>query len=178
MSGPIVQARVRSVVAAVLLLGFSSVAGATKVGDRAAEFTLADLDGKSLKLSSLRGSVVVLDFWASWCGPCKKELPALDALARRYQEAGKPVVFLAVTVDKERGNAQKFLSSAKVSSLRVLSDPDGKVASAYDLPTMPSSYVIDAKGLIHAAHAGFASGDEKKIAREVDELLGGSESRD
>ena len=171
MSVPIVRPSMRAalVVSVGLLLFGSSAALATKVGDRAAEITLPDLDGNKVKLSDLKGSVVVLDFWASWCGPCKKELPALDAMAKGY--AGKPVVFIAVNIDKEKANATRFLTSAKISSLRILLDPEGKSASAYDLPSMPSSFVIDAKGLVRHAHAGFNSGDEKKIASEVDLLL-------
>src|SRR5687767_8102959 len=117
-------------------------------GDRAVDFTLKDMDGKSLKLSSLRGKVVLLDFWASWCVPCKKELPVLDAMAAKYAKDKKDVVIVTINIDQDRKNAEKFLSSAKVKNLRVLLDPDGAVAEQYDLPTMPTSYVIDKKGII------------------------------
>jgi thiol-disulfide isomerase/thioredoxin len=150
-----------------LLPAGAAVAGA-KVGDRAADFSLQALDGSKVKLSDLKGSVVVIDFWASWCVPCKKELPALDALARRYD--GKNIVILAVNIDKDRANAEKLLAQVKVSALKILLDPDGRVAGAYDVPTMPSSYIIDAKGLVRHVHAGFTSGDEKKIAEEVEAL--------
>lgn len=146
-------------------------AQATKPGDRAPDFTLKAADGSTVKLSSLRGQVVIIDIWASWCVPCKKELPALDALARRWSDAGKPVVVLAVGVDKERAKAEKLLSALKVGSLKVLFDPDGKVPAAYDVPTMPSSYVVDTKGLVRHVHSGYSSGDEKKIAAEVDAIL-------
>lgn len=144
---------------------------AVKPGDRAPDFTLKALDGTAVKLSSLKGQVVVLDFWASWCVPCKKELPALDGLARKWRDAGKPVTVLAVGVDKERPKAEKLLSGLKIANLTVLLDPDGKTPSAYDVPTMPSSYVIDAKGIIKHVHSGYSSGDEKKIQSEVDALL-------
>jgi thiol-disulfide isomerase/thioredoxin len=159
----------KAILALFVLSGVA--AAATKVGDRAYDFTLPGLDGAAVKLSDLRGSVVVVDFWASWCVPCRKELPALDALARRYTDEKKPVVILAIGVDKERGNAEKLLASAKIASLRVLLDPDGKVPSAYDVPTMPTSFVIDAKGLVKFVNAGFTPGDEKKIAEQVDGLL-------
>ena len=161
----------RYAIAAALFAASTTAFAAAKVGDRAADFTLPDLKGEKVSLSSLKGSVVVLDFWASWCVPCKKELPALDELARKYADAKKPVVIIAVGVDKERANAQRFLDGAKIGNVRVLLDPDGKTAAAYDLPTMTSSYVIDAKGLVRNAHSGFSSGDEKKIAAEVDALL-------
>jgi thiol-disulfide isomerase/thioredoxin len=155
----------------LLCLAAPSMAlAAAKVGDRAADFTLPALDGSKVKLSDLKGSVVVIDFWASWCVPCKKELPALDALARRYADEKKPVVILAINIDKERANAEKLLASTKVGAVKILLDPDGKVAGAYDVPTMPSSFVIDAKGIVRNVHAGFVPGDEKKIAEEIEAL--------
>jgi peroxiredoxin len=146
-------------------------AHAVKPGDRAPDFTLKTLDGTAVRLSSLKGQVVVLDFWASWCVPCKKELPALDGLARRWKDAGKAVTVIAVGIDKERGKAEKLLSGLKIANLTVLLDPDGKTPAAYDVPTMPSSYVIDAKGIIKHVHAGYSNGDERKIQSEVEALL-------
>jgi cytochrome c biogenesis protein CcmG, thiol:disulfide interchange protein DsbE len=140
-------------------------------GDRAIDFTLKDLDGKSVKLSSLKGKVVLVDFWASWCVPCKKELPALDAMSAKYAKDKKDVVILTINIDKDRKNAEKFLSSAKIKALRVLLDPDGAVAEQYDLPTMPTSYVIDKKGIVKHVHEGYDAGDEKTVAGEIDALL-------
>lgn len=154
----------------VLLLAGLAWAGA-KVGDRAGDFTLPALDGSQVKLSDLKGNVVLVDFWASWCVPCRKELPALDALARQYADAKKPVVILAVGIDKDRANAEKLIAALKVANVRVLLDPDGKVPSAYDVPTMPTSVVIDAKGLVRHVNAGFEPGDERKLASQIDELL-------
>jgi len=164
--------RIMRAALAVLFCAVPSLALAVKPGDRAPEIDLPTLAGKRVKLSSLRGSVVVVDFWASWCVPCKKELPALDVLAKRYADDRQPVVFLAVGIDKERGNAEKQLAASKVTHLEVLLDPDGKTAAAYDLPTMPSSFIIDAKGLVKQMHAGYKNGDEHKLAAEIDALLG------
>jgi thiol-disulfide isomerase/thioredoxin len=146
----------------------ASPAGATKPGDRAHDFSLPSVDGKTITLSDLKGAVVVVDFWASWCGPCKKELPALDRLAAKY--SGK-VVILAVNIDKERKKATAFLSQAKVSTATVLLDPEGKVAAAYDVPTMPSSYVVDTHGIVKHVQAGFKSGDEEAIEDKIRELM-------
>jgi thiol-disulfide isomerase/thioredoxin len=164
--------RMRAALAVLFLCSVTSPALAVKPGDRAPEIDLPSLSGKRVKLSSLRGSVVVVDFWASWCVPCRKELPALDALAKRYADDRQPVVFLAVGIDKERANAEKQIAASKVTRLEVLLDPDGKTAAAYDIPTMPSSFIIDAKGLVKHMHAGYQSGDEKKLAAEIDALLG------
>ncbi len=156
----------------VTLLGPNVVLAAARSGERAPEIDLPALSGGGVKLSGLAGKVVVVDFWASWCVPCRKELPALDALARSYADAGKPVVILAVSIDKERDNAEKLVAQANIGALKVLLDPAGSCASAYDLPTMPSSYVIDAKGVVRSVHAGYSSGDERKLADEIDRLLG------
>jgi peroxiredoxin len=156
--------------ALLLALLVPTAALANKVGERAADFTLRDLAGKPVRLSELKGQVVLLDFWASWCAPCKKELPALEALQKKYKAAGKNVVVLTVNIDKDRANAEKFLSSAKVKEVRVLLDKEGAVAGQYDLPTMPTSFVIDQKGIVRYVHAGFRPGDEKKVAAQIDAL--------
>jgi len=162
--------RIVAIVASIVCLSGAAL-GAAKVGERAADFTLPTIDGSQVKLSDLKGNVVVVDFWASWCVPCKKELPALDGLARRYAGENRPVVILAVNVDKDQANAMKLLKQVKVGALKVLLDPDSKVIGAYDVPTMPSSYVIDSKGMVRNVHAGFSSGDEKKFAEEIEALL-------
>jgi thiol-disulfide isomerase/thioredoxin len=163
----------RAALAALLAVGLPAATALAnaKVGDRAANFSLPALDGGSVKLSDLKGKIVLVDFWASWCVPCRKELPALDALQKRYADAKKPVIILAVNVDKDRANAEKLLAAVKVAAIRILLDPDGKVAGAYDVPTMPSSFIIDEKGLVRNVHAGFSSGDERKFAEEIEALV-------
>ena len=161
--------------ALVLVTGLMTVlagpARAAKTGDRAGDLSLRDKNGKTVTLRSLRGKVVVLDFWASWCGPCKKELPALDKLAKSFGQEGAKVVFVAVNIDKDRAKADRFTKAAGVSTLKLLYDPSGASAGTYDLPTMPTSFVIDGKGIIRNVHAGYSSGDEKSLQREVDALL-------
>src|SRR5207302_7645992 len=99
----------RALVAAVMSLSLSSssvaLAGVGK-GQRAPEFALTSLKGPKVTLSALRGKVVLIDFWAQWCEPCKKELPQLEKLAREY--AGKGVVVLTVNIDKQRDNAERM----------------------------------------------------------------------
>ncbi len=150
-----------------LVMLSAGTALAVKPGDRAIDFSLKDLGGKTVKLSSLKGKVVVLDFWASWCVPCKKELPNLDALAAKYKADKKDIVIVAVNIDKERKNAESFLKTAKVGTLTVVLDPSGSVADPYDLPTMPSSFVIDKKGIVRFVHEGYKGGDEKTVDKEA-----------
>ncbi len=143
-------------------------AGVSK-GMRAPDFSLATLDGGKTSLSSHRGQVVVVDFWAQWCEPCKKELPELQKLATRY--AGKNVTILAINIDKERGNAERLVRQLGLT-LPVLFDPSGSVAGAYDLPKMPSSFVVDKKGVVRYVHGGFdGSEDVKRFETEINQLL-------
>ena len=154
---------------AALLLAASATAFATVgKGQKAPEFALPSLKGSTLSLSSLHGKVVLVDFWAQWCEPCKKELPELDKLAKAY--AGKGVVVLAVNIDKQRTNAEKLVKQLGLG-LDVLLDPAGSVAASYDPPKMPSSFVVDKKGIVRFVNEGFeGSGDVEKFKHELDEL--------
>jgi thiol-disulfide isomerase/thioredoxin len=155
--------------ATVLVLGMAVTASATKSGERAPTFTLQDTSGHNVDLASYKGKVVFVDFWAHWCAPCKKELPVLDKLAKRY--APKGVVFLAINVDNDKKDALAFLSSVGISSLSVLLDPKGTVAGKYAPSSMPSSFVIDTDGTIRFVNAGYVAGDEKKFVQQLDGLL-------
>ena len=151
----------------VLALAAPAFAGVTK-GQRAPDFALPTLSGSRMSLASLRGKVVVVDFWAQWCEPCKKELPQLDKLAKEF--AGKNVVILAVNLDKTKDNAQKLAQQLGLS-LPVLLDPAGSVAATYDLPKMPTSFLIDKKGIVRFVHEGFeGSGDVDRFRSELNQL--------
>lgn len=155
----------------LLLVALSSPAWAKppKVGTPAPDFELPELHtGTKVKLSAHRGKVVLIDFWATWCGPCKKELPEL---AKMYAELGKSgFVVLAISVDEDRGEAQRFATARKMA-LPLLSDTTGEVAARYDLPKMPTSFLVDKKGVVRLVHEGYKAGDERKIAAEVRKLL-------
>lgn len=155
------------------ILGFALALSATatadvSAGQRAAEFNLPSLSGGNLSLASLKGKVVLLDFWASWCGPCKEELPELEKIKAAY--AAKGVAVVTVNIDKDRENAQSMVKKLKLT-LAVALDPSGGTAGKYGLPTMPSSYVVDKTGVVRYVHEGFRSGDQEKMKRELDELL-------
>jgi peroxiredoxin len=142
-------------------------AGVTK-GQRAPDFSLPTLGGARMSLSSLRGKVVIVDFWAQWCEPCKRELPQLDKLAAEF--SSKNVVILAINLDKTRENAERLAQQMGLK-LPVLLDPAGSVAATYDLPKMPSSFIVDKRGIVRFVHEGFeGSADVARFKSELEEL--------
>src|SRR6185436_12894357 len=108
--------------------------------------------GDALDLERLRGKVVLLDFWASWCEPCRHSFPWLNEMQAKY--AGRGLVVIGVNVDRERAAADRFLHDVP-AQFRIVYDPEGALASRYDLPGMPVSYVIGANGEIVERHLGF-----------------------
>src|SRR5215475_5246781 len=155
------------VVALSLLSAGVALAGVGK-GQHAPDFSLPSLHGGTVSLSSLRGKVVLIDFWAQWCEPCKKELPQLDRLSKEY--AGKGVVIVAVNIDKQRDNAARMVKQLGVT-LPVLLDASGSVAGSYDPPKMPSSFVVDKKGIVRYVNEGFdGPKDVDRFKQQLDEL--------
>jgi cytochrome c biogenesis protein CcmG/thiol:disulfide interchange protein DsbE len=159
------------VVGLVGLVGLTSAtaawAGVTK-GQKAPAFSLPTLKGPTVSLAEQHGKVVLIDFWAQWCEPCKKELPELDKLAKAY--AGKGVVVLTVNIDKQRANAERLAKQLGLS-LDVLLDPAGSVAASYDPEKMPTSFVVDKKGIVRYVNAGFdGPADVERFKKELDEL--------
>lgn len=114
------------------------------------------------------GKVVYLDFWASWCGPCRQSLPFLDELQRRYKDRGFQV--LGIGVDENPGEARKFLIGLGVG-FPVGLDPDGDCPSQFQLLGMPAAYLIDRKGIIRYVHLGFRKEDRPQLQRWVEALL-------
>ena len=121
-----------------------------------------------LKLDSLKGQVVYLDFWASWCAPCKKSFPWLNEIHAKYEKQGFKVV--AVNLDKDKALAQKFLKHHPAKFV-IGYDPEGKIASQLKVQGMPSSFLIDRKGNIVASHVGFKKKNIKSLEAEIEKLL-------
>jgi cytochrome c biogenesis protein CcmG/thiol:disulfide interchange protein DsbE len=150
------------------LIGMPALALAVEVGEPPPEISLPDMNGKAFSLAAHRGKVVVVDFWASWCAPCKEEMPVLESLYKRFKDKG--LVVVGVSVDNEAANAKKFLTGVKVS-FPIVHDAGHVVADKFKPPRMPTSYIIDKAGKIRFVHAGFRKEDAKKIEEEVTKLL-------
>ena len=138
---------------------------ALSVGDMAPNFKLKNLEtGKYESLKKYRGKVVYLDFWASWCGPCRQSLPLLNELRSELKRKGFEV--LAVNLDEDTEDAKTFLKQFPVV-YPVLLDPKGKVPQKYELPGMPTSFLLDKQGRVQKIHVGFKPKDMKGIRSEV-----------
>lgn len=139
------------------------------VGQTAPDVEFASLQGKNeIKLSSLRGKVVLLDFWASWCAPCQEELPLLDDMAVRLKD--KDIEIVGLSIDESKADAEKFLKRKSSWALTLGHDPEQSVADQFKPPKMPTSYVIDRKGVVRQMNAGFERADAKKIEAQLLEL--------
>jgi thiol-disulfide isomerase/thioredoxin len=121
--------------------------------------------GEAVKLSALRGKVVLLDFWASWCVPCQEELPLLDDMAGRMADKG--VEFVGVSIDEEKADAEHFLERKKSWTLKLAHDPEQAGAKLFNPPKMPTSYVIDRQGVVRHMNAGFERGDVEKVEAQL-----------
>jgi thiol-disulfide isomerase/thioredoxin len=135
--------------------------------NQAPEINLPGIDG-DVKLESLKGKVVYLDFWASWCKPCVKSFPWMNEMKRSYADKGFEI--LAVNLDKDRKLADEFLKKMDVN-FKVAFDESGKSAAAYKLKGMPSSYLIGRDGKVYASHIGFREKDKAQLEQAIKELL-------
>jgi thiol-disulfide isomerase/thioredoxin len=126
--------------------------------------SMAELDNA---LKEAKGQVVYLDFWASWCGPCRKSFPWLNAMQAKYQAQNFKVI--SVNVDTDRGAAEKFLQ-ALPAHFSVIYDPKGKIARKFKLKGMPSSYLINKQGEVVSAHVGFIDNKKSQYENEIIQL--------
>jgi cytochrome c biogenesis protein CcmG/thiol:disulfide interchange protein DsbE len=130
-------------------------------GDAAPGFALPDGQGGTITLAGLRGRVVYVDFWASWCGPCRRSFPWLNEMQQRYGAQGFTVV--AINVDTRRADAQRFLDAVP-AQFAIAYDAAGTTPAAFDVKGMPSSFLVDARGDVVLVEIGFR--DDRKAALE------------
>ncbi len=153
-------------IAAALVL--PRLAAALDAGAKLPEIGQKDLAGKQVTAASLAGKVVVVDFWASWCAPCREELPMLNGLYKKY--SGQGLVVVGVSVDKDLDNIQKFIAKMPLA-FPLVHDSDHQISSRYAPPRMPSSYIVDRKGIVRYVHAGYRAADAADFETQIKTLL-------
>jgi cytochrome c biogenesis protein CcmG/thiol:disulfide interchange protein DsbE len=145
--------------------GGTSGGGGNQIGAPVPAIRVESLAGKPLAIDDYRGKVVLLDVWASWCVPCKQELPMLDDMAKRLR--GDDIEVLAVSIDQERANLVQFLKARPRWSLTIAHDPKGTIADRLAPEKMPTSYIIDRAGTIRYVNVGFEPADAAVIERRL-----------
>jgi peroxiredoxin len=153
---------------AALALGLPTAQASIATASPAPDFTLKSLAGPNLRLQEQRGKVVLLNFWATWCGPCREEMPQLNKLYEKYRPSG--FTLLGVNVDEDSRNAAGIAGQMGVS-FPVLLDSDKRVAKLYDLSSMPSTVLIDRDGRVRFLHRGYRSGTENEYDQQIRALL-------
>ena len=157
----------KSILAAALFAGtFGTAHAALKVGDTLPDLTSFKLEGKLP--DGLKGKIVIVDFWASWCGPCAKSFPVLDELQKKYADR---LVVLGVSVDEKAADMETFLKKRPVS-FAVVRDAEQKLVATAEPATMPTSFVLDRDGKVRFLHNGFHGDDTRKqYLSEIESLL-------
>lgn len=154
---------------ALLINAYSLSANAADVGQPAPQFTLPTLlQDQPTALDSYKGKVVYLDFWASWCAPCRTSFPLLNKMHEKLKAQGFEVV--AVNLDEDKANAEKFLKEIPVS-FTVLRDATGEWSDKFVVESMPTSFIIDKQGVIQNVHKGFTSDDIGELEHKITGLL-------
>jgi cytochrome c biogenesis protein CcmG/thiol:disulfide interchange protein DsbE len=154
--------------AIVASLAMTTVAVALDPGARAPELGLRDLEGHEVTIAGLRGRVVVVDFWASWCAPCADSMPVYQRLYTQYRERGLTIV--GVSQDQREDGARRFASTHRLT-FPVVFDGGHAIANRYHPPRMPTAYVIDRAGIVRHVHAGYRAAEAQRLESEIRALL-------
>lgn len=153
---------------AVASLGVASAAN-TATPAPAPDFKLPARAGGEVALSGLKGQVVLVNFWATWCGPCRKEMPLLEQIYKKYKGLG--FTLLAVNVEEDSAGAEKWLQETAPVTFPVLFDKRNEVTKLYDVTAMPSTVIVDRKGQVRFVHYGYTEGTENEYQDQVRTLL-------
>jgi peroxiredoxin len=153
---------------AAALAGMAAISPLANAAGVAPDFTLKSNHGDNLRLSEHRGDVILLNFWASWCGPCRQEMPLLNSLNERYSKLGFNVI--GVNVDKDSALADKILKDIPVG-FPVLYDNLSMVSSTYAVKSMPTTVIIDRDGNMRYIHNGYKPGLEQTYEQQIKELI-------
>jgi peroxiredoxin len=159
---------IRTILVTAALSLCAGQALAANTSGPAPDFTLKSQTGENIKLSELRGQVVMINFWASWCGPCRQEMPLLDQIYQHYEPMG--FTLLGVNVEEDSTAANKVLKEIPVS-FPVLFDNKSQVSESYKVRAMPSTVLIDRDGKMRYLHEGYRPGYEDEYQQQVRELI-------
>jgi peroxiredoxin len=163
-----VQRATRALLAAALCAAAGLASANVPTGALAPDFTLRTMNGPNLRLHEQRGQVVLVNFWATWCGPCRQEMPHLNRLHDKYRASG--FVLLGVNIDDDPRAAAELATRLGVK-FPVLLDTDKKVSRQYDMNAMPATLVIDRDGKVRHIHRGYRDGYEQTYEQQIRALL-------
>jgi len=152
----------------ITVLGALFIVLTATSGHPAPDFVLKSSNGDNLRLSEYRGDVVMINFWATWCGPCRQEMPLLDELYSRYQRVG--FTLLGVNIDDDSRQAMQMVKELGVS-FPVLFDESKAVSELYEVEVMPTTILLDREGTVRQIHHGYQPGYEDKYLTEIRSLL-------
>lgn len=159
--------RVR-IAAMAAILAFALPAWAAPADVQAPAFTLQSVDGHTVSLAQFKGDVVMINFWASWCGPCRQEMPLLDSIYKQYKDMG--FTLLGVNVEPDTHNAGAWLKKTPVS-YPILFDPKSQVSQLYQVQAMPTTVIVDRQGMVRFVHNGYLPGDENQYMNSIRTLI-------
>lgn len=141
-----------------------------EIGKELPGFSGKTLNGENLSLSDYKDKVILVDVWASWCGPCKQEFPFLIELYDKYSD--KDFSILTVNIDEEKENVKKFISHLKKDvPFKIIFDPEGKIPTKFNIDAIPTVYILDKKGVVRYSHLGFMDSEKDKYKSEIETLL-------
>lgn len=147
---------------------FSGASQALSLGDNAPDFTLKSMSGKNLNLTEQRGNIIVINFWASWCGPCRTEMPILQEFHDQYQELG--VAVWGVNVEQQNQAGLDYIQELGVD-FPIFFDASNEISAAYNVEAMPTTVIIDRHGKVRSVFRGYQKGYEKKYAKVIKQLI-------
>ncbi|MEO0574585.1 MAG: TlpA disulfide reductase family protein [Pseudomonadota bacterium] len=153
---------------ATLMMAAAAIASTGLSGKVAPNFSLKNSAGEDVSLTDLRGDVVMINFWATWCGPCREEMPLLDEMHSRYNRVGFSL--LGVNIDDDPRRAEEMIESLGVT-FPVVFDNTKKVSQQYDVNAMPVTILLDREGVVRHVHYGYKPGYEDKYLEQIRELL-------
>ena len=160
--------RARLLTAIIVAVCLAPYAWAEEITGKAPDFTLKGLNGDNLKLSELRGKVILINFWASWCGPCRQEMPVLDQLYQRYRSLDFTII--GVNVEENSDAAKSLLKDVNVT-FPILFDNTNAVSKLYKVKGMPSSILVDRDGNMRDMYMGYQQGYEQEYQKQVRSLI-------